>query len=83
MPSRQLSKVPGTSSTMPEATMSSYPSAKDCIMPYSMPLWTIFTKWPAPTAPACTKPPPSSGVRESKTGRRRSTFSAPPPTMIP
>ena len=26
--------------------MMSKPSAKACIMPYSMPLWTILTKWP-------------------------------------
>ena len=25
-------------------------------MAYSMPLWTILEKWPAPTRPACTKP---------------------------
>ncbi len=28
--------------------MISKPSANDCIIPYSMPLWTIFTKCPAP-----------------------------------
>ena len=28
--------------------MISKPSASDCIIPYSIPLWTIFTKWPAP-----------------------------------
>ena len=22
-----------------------------CMSPYSMPLWTIFTKWPAPSSP--------------------------------
>ena len=22
-----------------------------CMSPYSMPLWTIFTKWPAPPSP--------------------------------
>ena len=25
-------------------------------MPYSMPLWTIFTKCPAPTGPQCSQP---------------------------
>jgi hypothetical protein len=30
----------------------SKPSAIACIMPYSMPLWIIFTKCPAPTGPA-------------------------------
>ena len=29
----------------------SKPSAIACMMPYSMPLWTIFTKWPAPWLP--------------------------------
>ena len=28
--------------------MSSKPSAYACISPYSIPLWTIFVKWPAP-----------------------------------
>ena len=28
-----------------------YTSAIDCMMPYSMPLWTILTKWPAPRGP--------------------------------
>ena len=29
----------------------SKPSAIACIMPYSMPLWIILTKWPAPLGP--------------------------------
>ena len=29
------------------------PSAYAAIIPYSMPLWTIFTKWPAPAGPQC------------------------------
>ena len=29
------------------------PSAYAAISPYSMPLWTIFTKWPAPAGPQC------------------------------
>ena len=29
----------------------SKPSAIACIMPYSMPLWIILTKWPAPFGP--------------------------------
>lgn len=24
-----------------------------CMSAYSMPLWTIFTKWPAPSGPMC------------------------------
>ncbi len=29
----------------------SYASAMSCMSAYSMPLWTIFTKWPAPSGP--------------------------------
>ena len=29
------------------------PSAIAAIIPYSIPLWTIFTKWPAPLGPQC------------------------------
>src|SRR3954466_12126677 len=32
------------------------PSAYACISPYSIPLWTIFTKWPAPEGPQCSQP---------------------------
>ena len=32
------------------------PSAYAAIRPYSMPLWTIFTKWPAPFGPQWRKP---------------------------
>src|ERR1039457_2615755 len=32
------------------------PSAKDAIIPYSMPLWTILTKCPAPLGPQCKNP---------------------------
>ena len=38
--------------------------------PYSMPLWTIFVKWPAPAGPACTKPP-SGGARAVNDRLRR------------
>ena len=31
--------------------MSWYASQMSCMSPYSMPLWTIFTKWPAPFSP--------------------------------
>src|SRR5262249_35323019 len=37
------------------------PSAYACIRPYSMPLWTIFTKCPAPDGPQWSQPC-SSGV---------------------
>ena len=39
--------------------MISKPSASDCIIPYSIPLWTIFTKCPAPDGPTCAWPPGS------------------------
>ena len=40
---------------MPASALSQdvQPSAKAAMMPYSMPLWTIFTKWPAPDGPQC------------------------------
>ena len=28
-----------------------YDSQMSCMSPYSIPLWTIFTKWPAPSLP--------------------------------
>ena len=45
-------------------------------MPYSMPLWTILAKWPAPTGPACTKPDSPSGLSASKIGCAFATCSA-------
>src|SRR5207249_121984 len=39
----------------------SRPSAYDCMRPYSIPLCTIFTKWPAPVGPQWSQPC-SSGV---------------------
>ena len=50
------------------------------MMPYSMPLWTILVKWPAPTGPACTNPP-VGGLSESKIGCATATVSASPPTI--
>ena len=38
---------------LPADRIRSKPSAKACIRPYSMPLWTIFTKCPAPAGPQC------------------------------
>lgn len=48
-------------------------------MAYSMPLWTIFAKWPAPTLPACTEPKSPSGLRASNTGWTAATWSLSPP----
>ena len=39
------------------------PSAKACIMPYSIPLCIIFTKWPAPEGPQCSQPLSGAGAR--------------------
>ena len=33
-----------------------------CMSPYSMPLWTIFTKWPAPSSPTQSQQGSPSGV---------------------
>ena len=49
-------------------------------MAYSMPLWTILAKWPAPGfLPACTKPHSPSGLRASKAGCTLATSSSEPP----
>ena len=40
-------------------------------MPYSMPLWTIFTKWPLPTGPQCSQPRSAPGASTWIAGLRR------------
>ena len=73
------------------------PSANEAIIPYSIPLWTIFTKWPAPLGPQWRKPcsavsgspcAPGSGARRprpgamvAKMGFSRSTTPSSPPIM--
>ena len=47
--------------------------------PYSMPLWTIFVKWPVPAVPTWANPP--SGASASKTGCAAATSASEPPTM--
>ena len=42
--------------------LEAFPDA--CIIPYSMPLWTIFTKWPEPELPTCAQPPLGQVVEE-------------------
>jgi hypothetical protein len=81
VPSVQDRKTSRTLVTCGADSSSSQPSAKDCIMPYSMPLWTIFEKWPAPTAPACTNPLSPSGLSASKIGITRATSASSPPTI--
>ncbi len=49
------------------------------MMPYSMPLWTILEKWPAPTWPAWTKPNSPSGFSASKAGCTFAMSAASPP----
>ena len=76
--------------------MMSNPSAKACMSPYSMPLCTIFTKWPAPPGPqyrypSSAEPPwrrpgvvataPFPGASVRNTGSSRSNASRSPPTM--
>ena len=49
---------------------------------YSMPLWTIFEKCPAPTdSPACTQPNSPSGFSASKAGCTLATLSFEPPAI--
>ena len=45
------------------------PSAYAAMMPYSMPLWIILTKWPAPCGPQCSKP--CSTLRDLAAAPRR------------
>ena len=67
------------------------------MIPYSMALWTILTKWPAPCGPQWSQPrsavllpdvrpgvggaAASPGASASNTGRMRETTSASPPTI--
>ena len=49
-------------------------------MAYSMPLWTILAKCPAPGGlPACTNPNSPSGLSASKAGWTLATSSSEPP----
>ena len=73
------------------------PSAYAAIIPYSIPLWTIFTKWPAPFGPQWRYPfsavlgsPLRPGVRSAdstpgamvlKIGSSRSTAASGPPII--
>ena len=51
-------------------------------MAYSMPLWTILAKWPAPGfLPAWTKPNSPSGRSASKAGCTLATSSSEPPNI--
>src|SRR4051812_8094394 len=66
-PYRQIEEISCKSRSNSDAEfISSKPSAYDCIKPYSMPLCTIFTKWPAPLGPTCEYP--SSGANDLKIG---------------
>ena len=47
------------------------PSAYDAMSAYSMPLWTIFTKWPAPGGPQCRYPISSGAGSPVRPGVRR------------
>jgi hypothetical protein len=67
------------------------------MIPYSIPLWTIFTKCPAPAGPQWYQPsssgggspsrpgvrpaPSSPGARARNSGSRRATTSASPPII--
>ena len=45
-----------------------------CMSAYSMPLWTIFTKWPAPSGPMCVQHgvPSTCAEMDSSSGPRDS-----------
>src|SRR6266550_2523315 len=78
-PLRQMPEISCASRSNSECSMISKPSAYDCMRPYSIPLCTIFTKWPAPDGPTCAYP--SSGASALKIGSSRPTGSSSPPTM--
>ena len=50
------------------------------MIPYSTPLWTIFTKWPAPESPK--RRQPSGGASTSRIGASRCTDCSWPPTIM-
>ena len=62
----------------------SYASAMSCMSAYSMPLCTIFTKWPAPSWPTCvTQGSPSAiAAMERRIGPSVTHDSSDPPGMI-
>ena len=61
--------------------MTSQASAMSCMSPYSMPLCTILTKWPAPSGPTCVTHGPASvrAAIASSTSRSASQAAAAPP----
>ena len=79
VPSRQERKTSVTLSVSSAVSSSSQPSAYACMMAYSMPLWTILEKCPAPTFPACTAPKSPSGLRVSKAACTLAMSAASPP----
>src|SRR5438477_668426 len=52
-PYRQMPEICSRSRPNSECPITSKPSAYASIRPYSIPLCTIFTKWPAPEGPTC------------------------------
>ena len=57
-----------------------------CISPYSMPLWTIFTKWPAPFSPTQSQQGEPSSTLAEPPGIMEGPFrapSSPPDTPVP
>jgi hypothetical protein len=68
----------------PAARISAQASQISCMSPYSMPLCTIFTKWPAPPGPMCTTQgsPPTRAAIASNTGRSSCQVDAGPPGMM-
>ena len=68
----------------PACRSRSYASAMSCMSAYSMPLCTIFTKWPAPSGPTCTQHGSPSTLAEmsSSSGPSDSYDSGEPPGMM-
>ena len=64
--------------------MRSYASAMSCMSAYSMPLWIILTKWPAPSVPTWVThgSPSATAAIERRIGPIVSQASTEPPGMI-
>ncbi len=85
-PSFHAAKTSASASTSwpPTRRSRSYDSAISCMSAYSMPLWIIFTKWPAPSVPTCVThgSPSTTAAIEARIGPSVSYASAEPPGMI-
>ena len=73
LPYRQMPAISPRSRSNGDRSRISKPSPYAASSPYSIPLWTIFTKCPAPDGPTCAYP--SSGASARKAGSTSATAS--------